>query len=499
MCPHGADVLRPPPEPVGRIEHPPRPASPPSLADLIRRWPRNRPLLCARWLSSTDTPVEALGVTPGQVITVRSGDPDPLAALRPVFTREVGRHAAVGPPGETARIASGHTAGPRRSTGDRARIPEPVGAWFGGLSYELGRMLEPAAAHRGAQATDRPTASADPVAVWIRCRELLIRHGDGPWCATGDESTAVLRAVSTTPAPARTAWRWRAEGPETCTPDRPTYLDAAHSILGLIRAGDVYQVNLTRRVTIPFSGSTRGFAAAAFDVADPRHGAVLELPDGRVVVSLSPELFLDLDPESRRVRTRPIKGTRPAAARAEDRDAGERDLRHSDKDAAELTMIVDLMRNDLARVCAPGSVRVSRERFIETHPTVHHAAAEIEGRLRPDADAADLLRATFPAGSITGAPKIRAMQVIESMEPTPRGLYCGAIGVVTDDGGVHLNVAIRTAVLSGTRTRGAPGGFRGALVYGTGGGIVADSEPAAEFLETEHKRRVLDLALGAGA
>jgi len=190
---------------------------------------------------------------------------------------------------------------------------------------------------------------------------------------------------------------------------------------------------------------------------------------------MSPELFLRARPDGS-VVTRPIKGTRPAHVDA-------RELEESAKDAAELAMIVDLMRNDLGRVAELGSVRVSEPRVLETHETVHHGVAEISARLRVDVSWLDLLRATFPPGSVTGAPKIRAMQIIYELEPHARGFYCGAIGFISRSGHAALSVAIRTAQL-GVAT--VEGGTR-PVHYHAGCGIVADSDPASEVAETHAK------------
>jgi len=191
---------------------------------------------------------------------------------------------------------------------------------------------------------------------------------------------------------------------------------------------------------------------------------------------MSPELFLHLDRDGR-VVTRPIKGTRPAGA-----DTGE--FLRSEKDAAELHMIVDLMRNDLARACRAGSVRVREARAAEPHATVLHGVAEVEGLLRGGADAADLVAATFPPGSITGAPKVRAMQVIRELEAFDRGPCFGAIGLLGADGSLALNVAIRTATL-----RADADGWR--VRYAAGCGIVSDSVPDEEVRETHAKAAVL--------
>ncbi|MGA0174303.1 MAG: chorismate-binding protein, partial [Phycisphaerales bacterium] len=215
-----------------------------------------------------------------------------------------------------------------------------------------------------------------------------------------------------------------------------------------------------------------------------RFGGYVEISPALAVLSLSPELFLATGAgagSSAGVVTCPIKGTRPAGA---DLDAFAADP----KDAAELAMIVDLMRNDLGRVCRPGSVRVVEPRRFEVHPTVIHGVAEVRGELREGTDLATLLVATFPPGSVTGAPKIRAMQVIDAFEPSPRAAYCGSLGWVDDRHGLVLNVAIRTAVLRRDREASDE---RWEVEYHAGCGIVADSDPAAESAERRDKTAVL--------
>jgi para-aminobenzoate synthetase component 1 len=158
-------------------------------------------------------------------------------------------------------------------------------------------------------------------------------------------------------------------------------------------------------------------------------------------------------------------------------------------------MIVDLMRNDLGRVCEPGTVSVPRGRRIESHPTVHHGVGEVTGTLRSEVGPAALLRAAFPPGSVTGAPKIRAMQIIEALEPVVRGPYCGAVGFLSPGGRLTLNVAIRTIAMSGQRSDEDWGRLEGVLDYGVGGGIVADSSPEAEYRETRDKAAILQRVL----
>jgi anthranilate/para-aminobenzoate synthase component I len=192
---------------------------------------------------------------------------------------------------------------------------------------------------------------------------------------------------------------------------------------------------------------------------------------------MSPELFLDVDRRAGTAVTRPIKGTR-----AFHEDPAE--LMASAKEAAELHMIVDLMRNDLGRIAVAGGVRVDASRALESHATVHHCVAEISARLRPGITATEILRATFPPGSVTGAPKVRAMQVIDELEPCARGPYCGAVGLISPER-IALNVSIRTIAMA---REGAEGGV---LRYGAGCGIVAESEPRNEYEESLHKSAVL--------
>lgn len=258
---------------------------------------------------------------------------------------------------------------------------------------------------------------------------------------------------------------------------RTQYLRAVQRCIDYIAAGDVYQVNLSQRFTVQLREEPR----AIYDRLQSRHpaayGAFLDFGDYQII-SNSPELFLCVTPD-RRIITRPIKGTRPFAS------GMDVELRDSVKDQAELAMIVDLERNDLGRICEPGSVVVTEPRAIEAHPTVYHGVATIEGQLRDDVQLIDILRATFPSGSVTGAPKIRAMQIIDELEPVPRGPYCGAIGWIAANGTMEFNVAIRTMIIQD-----------GLAHISVGGGIVADSEPEAEYEETLVKARAMFEAVG---
>lgn len=266
---------------------------------------------------------------------------------------------------------------------------------------------------------------------------------------------------------------------------RSGYTAAAARAVEYIQAGDVYQVNLAHELRAPFRGSARALFAHIASRARPLHGAYLEWDVSSSVrvalLSFSPELFLELDAPGRRVISRPMKGTRPGGG-----DPGE--LRRSVKDRAELNMIVDLMRNDLGRVATPGSVRVERPRDIESHGGargVLQATATVAATLRPGLGLGDALGACFPPGSVTGAPKVRACQIIRELELFDRGFYCGSLGLIEPDGSATLSVAIRTATIVGRPDPARADGFLDAeLSYPVGAGIVADSDPEAEWRET---------------
>jgi anthranilate/para-aminobenzoate synthase component I len=277
---------------------------------------------------------------------------------------------------------------------------------------------------------------------------------------------------------------------------RDGYAVAVVECLRLIAAGDAYQINLAHRLVAPFAGSALGLYKSLAATARPEFGGFLRWDDPasgqrHAVVSLSPELFLEYDPAARLVRTKPMKGTRPF-------DGDPAELRAAEKDRAELNMIVDLMRNDLGRVAAPGSVRVSRPRDIDAHArSVWQATATVEATLRDDRTPADLVRACFPPGSVTGAPKVRAAQIIRSLEPHARGPYCGTLIGVRPDGGFTASVLIRTAHIVGTPDPADTHAFLDAeLRFAVGAGIVADSDPQAEWAETLVKARVLTRTMG---
>lgn len=251
-----------------------------------------------------------------------------------------------------------------------------------------------------------------------------------------------------------------------------------------VRAGDIFQANLTQPFSGPCDIDTRALFASLCASSPAPFSAYLELGDGRAVLSASPEEFLRRDGD--RVETRPIKGTRPRGASPAADRALLAELLASEKDRAELAMIIDLMRNDLGKVARTGTVRVGPFPEHASFAQVHHTFACVRAQLRAGVTAGELLTATFPPGSVTGAPKLRAMEIIEDLEVVRRGVYTGAIGWFGPGDALHLNVAIRTMVAVDGRVR-----------FNTGGGITAESEPAAEYDETLHKAAGLLRALGA--
>jgi para-aminobenzoate synthetase component 1 len=258
---------------------------------------------------------------------------------------------------------------------------------------------------------------------------------------------------------------------------REAYLEALRRIREYIRNGDVYQVNLTQRFSFPLSGEPYYLFQRLFQVNPAPFYAYLHCDDFQVL-STSMERFLYQNGDY--LETRPIKGTRPRGATPAADAELRRELADSAKDDAELSMIVDLLRNDLGKVCAPRTVQVKEHKRLEAYQNVYHLVSIVTGRLRPECTAVDILRATFPGGSITGCPKIRAMEIIDELEPHVRHVYCGAIGYLGLHRNLDLNVAIRTAIIS-----------KGQGHFAVGGGVVYDSVEADEYDETLHKGRTL--------
>ena len=323
------------------------------------------------------------------------------------------------------------------------------GAWaFGYVSYEAARGLDPALP------VHEPVAGL-PLA----------------WFGIGPPPMTV--PVVEPPSP-----RGYTAGPWHCAWTAPEHRRAVRAVRDRIAAGDTYQVNLTTRMSAPVSGSLEDFYAELALAQQGAYHAYLDL--GRFAIAgASPELFFEL--RGRDLVMRPMKGTAPRGATPAADARLARDLRTSEKDRAENIMIVDLVRNDLARVAATGSVAVTALCRLERYETVHQLTSEVTARLRPEVGLVDVFRALFPCGSVTGAPKRETMRIIRDLEPGPRGVYCGAVGVL-GPGFARFNVAIRTACVDRAT---------GTAEYGTGGGVTWSSDPAGEYAELLAKTRVL--------
>lgn len=368
--------------------------------------------------------------------------------------------------------------------------PKPFsfsGGAIGWLSYDLGRWIEklPPTPVDDLRFPELYLAFFDRVIVWEAGRpetaQLLSWSQDSGSKDDAHESTesANKRVMERKPATGSLELR----GALSADHDRRSYTEAVRRAKEWILDGDIYQVNLSQRFEARIQGPSWALYERLRRENPAPYAAFLSTPWGDALSS-SPELFLRI--RGRQIETRPIKGTRPRCGDAA-RDALAREsLLASEKDRAELTMIVDLERNDLKRVCETGSVEVPRLCGLEEYETVFHLVATIQGRLRREVDFADCLRAAFPGGSITGAPKIRAMEIISQLERSARSLYTGSIGWIGYDGDAEWNIAIRTLLRQGEK-----------VCYRVGGGIVADSDPDAEYEETLHKGRGLARALGA--
>jgi para-aminobenzoate synthetase component 1 len=374
----------------------------------------------------------------------------------------------------------------------RAELGEPVsalpglpfqGGAIGWFAYDLGRRIErlPTLARDSEQVPDMAIGIYDwaLVADHLRKRAWLVGAGRVPrtrerW----DELVSLFRD----PPPAAVRPPFRVLGQPKPDLTRAAYGRAFERVKSYILEGDCYQVNLARRFSAPAAGDPWSGFRELRQLNPAPFSAFLATPFARVLSS-SPERFLQV--RRGRVQTKPIKGTRPRGHTPGADFALARELAGSLKDQAENLMIVDLLRNDLGRVCTPGSVRVPKLFDVESFATVHHLVSTVTGRLAPGEDALSLLRACFPGGSITGAPKIRAMEVIEELEPQRRGIYCGAIGYIGFDGSMDTSIAIRTLVQSD-----------GSVRFWSGGGIVHDSQADAEYQETKDKAAALLRLLG---
>jgi anthranilate synthase component 1 len=306
----------------------------------------------------------------------------------------------------------------------------------------------------------------------------ILVHGTG-----GDARLAVIRAHLDRPR-GRESVAWGPGGEAALRPRtaRPDFEAGVEAILEHIRAGDIFQGVLSQRFEADFDEDPLDLYRVLRGTNPSPYMYFLKLGPDHAVLGSSPEVLVSL--EGKRAMTRPLAGTRPRGDSPERDAALAEELLADLNERAEHVMLVDLARNDLGRVCEYGSVRVTRQFEIERHARVMHIVSEVEGRVRSEHDALDLLRATFPAGTVTGAPKIRAMEIIDSLEPVRRGLYGGAIGYIDPSGRMDLCLAIRTLVV-----------HRGRVLLQAGAGVVADSDPVREYEETEAKASALVRAL----
>ena len=348
------------------------------------------------------------------------------------------------------------------------------GGAIGYFGYDLARRLErlPSTAEDAERIPEMAVGIYDWAVVVDHRERRSWLAGQGRDPETDLKWAALVERFSS-PPPEKPRAPFRILSPVASNLTHEAYARAFRRIRGYIHDGDCYQVNLAQRFSAAASGDP-WLAYQRLRIVNPApFSAYLNTPYAQVL-SASPERFLKV--EDGRVETRPIKGTRPRAGHARlDAELIE-SLRASEKDRAENLMIVDLLRNDLSKNCAPGTVKVPKLFEVESFATVHHLVSTVTGELRPGRDALDLLRGCFPGGSITGAPKLRAMQIIEELEPHRRGVYCGAVGYLGFDGNMDLNIAIRTLVHS-----------QGAIRFWAGGGIVADSRLEDEYQETFDK------------
>ena len=359
-----------------------------------------------------------------------------------------------------------------------------IGSFSGGvigwLGYEAGQSVETMPPPQSERATH-------DVCLWRvdgaiegcnRSGEVIVR-GDATFKEEAQrllDHAAKVRIRLSSSGPSQ-PWR-----PDNHDARSNTYINGVKSILEHVQAGDVYQVNLAwEQTAIPMQDAIQAWLRIRSENPATR-GCYLRQA-GVEIISNSPELFLSVDPTDRRIQSTPIKGTAPIAGGLPARES----LELSPKERAELTMIVDLVRNDLGRVAVPGSVQ-AQERQLRRCGDLWHAEQMVEAMLSEGNDAVSAVEAAFPPGSVTGAPKVRAMEVIHRLEPAPRGVYTGCIGWFSDDGGAHLNVAIRTATVVDGHAR-----------FHVGAGIVAESQPNNEWAETLAKARALANCLNAGA
>ncbi|MBK3441646.1 aminodeoxychorismate synthase component I [Pseudomonas lactis] len=351
-----------------------------------------------------------------------------------------------------------------------------AGGLIGYLSYDFGRHLEQVS-HLAVDDLHLPDARFGLYA-WALVSDHQVQTSQLVFhpALTDSERQRLINVFSQAQNDAPTTFKLH--GPMVPDLSAEAYHQAIIRIQDYIQAGDCYQVNFAQRFRAPCIGDPWAAYCALREACPTPFSGFQSLPDDSAVLSLSPERFVRIS--ERQVETRPIKGTRPRGLTPEEDAANAAELLASPKDRAENLMIVDLLRNDLGRSCRIGSVKVPELFSLESYPNVHHLVSSVTGVLADDKDALDLIAGSFPGGSITGAPKIRAMQIIDELEPTRRGLYCGSLVYLDVRGEMDSSIAIRSLLVKD-----------GQVCCWGGGGIVADSEWQAEYQESLTKVRVL--------
>ena len=377
---------------------------------------------------------------------------------------------------------------------DGVDLPFPAGGAFGFWGYDLKQFVEPKLGRTALNDVDFPDCRVgfypslviwdrQQGTVWILATGL---HTDGSRTLAAAQAQLArwqeLLAVSPGPPSEHAAFSAIGQ-PANSTLDRPQFLSVLDKVRDYIRRGHIYQVNIAQRWTLPLAGSGWNLFERISEIS-PAPFSAYQAWDERALISVSPEQFLRLS--DHHIRTRPIKGTRPRSLHSDEDARLSYELQSSEKERAELLMITDLLRNDLGRICEFGSVTVPDLMRLERFSHVQHLVSTVEGRLRPDTTHLEAMAACFPGGSITGAPKFRAMQIIEELEPVARGPYTGCLGYLGFNRESQLNILIRTAVVSGAKVH-----------YHAGAGIVADSSPEAEYAETLVKAAAFFQALTA--
>lgn len=351
--------------------------------------------------------------------------------------------------------------------GFQPQLPFSCG-WLGYFSYDAGRLFE-----------DLPCQAEDDLPLpWVRLGyytwSLVSDHQSQTTWLSGyfsDQQAEELAQKLTSPEPEES---FKLESGFTSNMSAASYQQKFAQVQALLEAGDCYQINLAQRFSATFQGSSHAIWKALRQQIAAPFSAFLDFGDQQLL-SLSPERFVQSSADGR-VETKPIKGTRPRGKTPKQDAAYKQELLNSSKDRAENLMIVDLLRNDLGRVCQAGSIGVPDLFTLESYTNVHHLVSRVTGQLASGQQPLDLLKAAFPGGSITGAPKLRAMQIIEELEPCRRSAYCGSIGYIDQSGRMDFNIAIRTFIAAKNQLH----------VWG-GGGLVADSDVNEEYAETLHK------------